>query len=74
MGWVRFIFSEEVYQASEIFEDAISLQNAGAVGIMLTAVSQEAAKLMRDHLTVPTIGIGYDWLFLCEGWSELTGN
>ncbi|PUU83092.1 ketopantoate hydroxymethyltransferase [Tuber borchii] len=48
--------------ASEIFDDAICLQNAGAVGIMLTAVSQEAAKLMRDHLTVPTIGIGYDLL------------
>ena len=61
-GWAWFIFSEEIYQASEIFDDAICLQNAGAVGIMLTAVSQEAAKLMRDHLTVPTIGIGYDFL------------
>jgi hypothetical protein len=66
-------FSEEVYQASEIFEDAISLQNAGAVGIMLTAVSQEAAELMRDHLTVPTIGIGYVFvLFSSLGWQWLT--
>jgi ketopantoate hydroxymethyltransferase len=57
--WIGVFVSENIHQASEILEDAISLEKAGACGIMLTAVSVEAARQITEYLNVPTIGIGY---------------
>ena len=41
-----------------ILEQALKLQEAGVFGIVLEMVPEEAAKLITEKLTVPTIGIG----------------
>lgn len=46
-------------QAGEIIDAAIALEKAGAVGLFLTALSEQAAKYVSEHVNIPTIGIGY---------------
>lgn len=46
-------------QAQEMIDAAVALERAGAVGLFLTALSEEAAKLVTNQVGVPTIGIGY---------------
>jgi len=41
-----------------ILEQAIKLHNAGAFAIVLEMVPEESAKLITEHLDIPTIGIG----------------
>ena len=48
--------SEE--EATEIFEDAIALQEAGAFGIVLEKIPAELAARITEELEIPTIGIG----------------
>lgn len=47
------------FQAQEIIDAAVALEKVGAVGLFLTALSEEAAKLVTNQVGVPTIGIGY---------------
>jgi 3-methyl-2-oxobutanoate hydroxymethyltransferase len=44
--------------ADQIFQDAISLEEAGAYAIVLEGVPEELGKRITEHLSVPAIGIG----------------
>ncbi len=45
-------------QAKRIKEDALRLQDAGAVAIVLEVIPAELAKEITENLEIPTIGIG----------------
>lgn len=45
-------------QAKRIKEDALSLQEAGAVAVVLEMIPSELAKEITESLRIPTIGIG----------------
>ena len=44
--------------ATELIEDAVSLEEAGAYAVVLESVPAPLAKLITERLSVPTIGIG----------------
>jgi pantoate--beta-alanine ligase len=44
--------------AKDIFDSALALQDAGAVGVVLECVPKEVAALVTSALSIPTIGIG----------------
>jgi 3-methyl-2-oxobutanoate hydroxymethyltransferase len=41
-----------------LVEDAVSLEEAGAFGIVLEMVTEEAARTITEKVSIPTIGIG----------------
>lgn len=45
-------------QAERIKEDALGLQHAGAVAVVLEVIPSELAKQITESLEIPTIGIG----------------
>ncbi len=45
-------------QARKLIRDAKSLEKAGAFGMVLEMVTQEAAKEVTEAISIPTIGIG----------------
>lgn len=51
-------FGTSTKSAKEVLEDALALQEAGAVAVVLEAVAGEAARMITDRLRIPTIGIG----------------
>jgi 3-methyl-2-oxobutanoate hydroxymethyltransferase len=51
-------FGTSVKSAMEVLEDALALQRAGAVAVVLEAVAGEAARVITRDLGIPTIGIG----------------
>ena len=65
-------------EAEEILEDALALERAGAFAVVLESIPAEAARVITERLSIPTIGIGagphcngqvlvsYDALGLCE--------
>jgi 3-methyl-2-oxobutanoate hydroxymethyltransferase len=44
--------------AADLIEDAASLEEAGAFGIVLEMVTEEVAEIVTERVSVPTIGIG----------------
>ena len=52
------IHGREESEAEEIFEDALSVQQAGAFAVVLEGVSASLAKRITSELKIPTIGIG----------------
>ena len=44
--------------AASLLDDAIALEQAGAFGIVLEMVTEEAAQIITQKVSVPTIGIG----------------
>ena len=44
--------------ATGLVENAISLEEAGAFGIVLEMVTEEVAKMITEKISIPTIGIG----------------
>ena len=44
--------------ATQLVDDAVSLEKAGAFGIVLEMVTEEAAKAITEKVSIPTIGIG----------------
>ncbi len=44
--------------AADLVEDAVSLEKAGAFGIVLEMVTEEAARAVTEKVSIPTIGIG----------------
>ena len=44
--------------ATELVEDAVSLEEAGAFGIVLEMITEEVAKMITEKVSIPTIGIG----------------
>jgi 3-methyl-2-oxobutanoate hydroxymethyltransferase len=49
---------KSVEDAERLVQDAVALERAGAFGIVLEMVAEEAAKLVTDRVSIPTIGIG----------------
>ena len=47
-----------VDSSDKLIEDAKSLEHAGVFGIVLEMVTEEAAKVITESVSVPTIGIG----------------
>jgi 3-methyl-2-oxobutanoate hydroxymethyltransferase len=45
-------------QAKELYESALSLEEAGLKMLVLEMVPEEVARLISERLTIPTIGIG----------------
>jgi 3-methyl-2-oxobutanoate hydroxymethyltransferase len=45
-------------RAGELLNDAAALEGAGVFGVVLECVPAEAARMITERLTVPTIGIG----------------
>ena len=45
-------------EASQLIADAISVQEAGAYGVVLELIPSEIAKIITGKLDIPTIGIG----------------
>lgn len=54
----KYAFGSTVESAEMVLDDAIALQKAGAVALVLEAVAAPAAKMLTEILRVPTIGIG----------------
>ena len=52
------IQGRNVYSTDKLLEDARALEEAGAFGIVLEMVTEEAAKIITETVSVPTIGIG----------------
>jgi 3-methyl-2-oxobutanoate hydroxymethyltransferase len=52
------IQGRNVDSGDKLVEDAKSLEEAGAFGIVLEMVTEEVAKVITETVTVPTIGIG----------------
>ncbi|HEU4854788.1 MAG TPA: 3-methyl-2-oxobutanoate hydroxymethyltransferase, partial [Nitrosospira sp.] len=46
------------YQAEQLLEDAVSLENAGAGMLLMEVVPAKLAKQVTKKLSIPTIGIG----------------
>lgn len=46
------------YQAKQLLEDAVALENAGAGMLLMEVVPATVAKLVTEKLSIPTIGIG----------------
>src|SRR5438046_5247454 len=44
--------------ATQLVDDAVSLEKAGAFGIVLEMVTEEAAQAITEKVSIPTIGIG----------------
>lgn len=54
----KLSFGSTAASATIVLEDALAIQTAGAVAIVLEAVAPEAAQMITDLLKIPTIGIG----------------
>lgn len=57
-GDTKFSFGSTAESARMVLQDAIALQEAGAVALVLEAVTPEAARKITDAIKIPTIGIG----------------
>src|SRR5437870_8598750 len=44
--------------ASQLVDDAVSLEKAGAFGIVVEMVTEEAAQAITEKVSIPTVGIG----------------
>jgi 3-methyl-2-oxobutanoate hydroxymethyltransferase len=45
-------------EAAQLMDDAVALQHAGAIAIVLEGIPRELAATITDRLSIPTIGIG----------------
>lgn len=54
----KLSFGSTVESAEMVLDDALTLQKAGAVALVMEAVAAPAASLITDVLKIPTIGIG----------------
>lgn len=56
-GDTRYSFGSTAESARMVHQDAKALQEAGAVALVLEAVTPEAARKTTDSIKIPTIGI-----------------
>ncbi len=54
----RVVIGISANEAKSVYEDAISLEKAGAVSVLLECVPAKVTKVITAKLQVPTIGIG----------------
>jgi len=52
------IQGKDTNSATRLVEDALALEKAGAFGIVLEMVTEEASRMITDRVSIPTIGIG----------------
>ncbi len=52
------IQGKNIDSMDKLVEDAKSLEEAGAFGIVLEMITEEAAKVITERVSIPTIGIG----------------
>jgi 3-methyl-2-oxobutanoate hydroxymethyltransferase len=52
------IRGKDADSAARLVEDAVALEKAGAFGIVLEMVTEEAARMITERISIPTIGIG----------------
>lgn len=52
------IQGNSVEAAEKIFKDCLALEDAGVFGFVLECIPTKLARLITEHLSVPTIGIG----------------
>jgi 3-methyl-2-oxobutanoate hydroxymethyltransferase len=52
------IQGKDADSAARLVEDAVALEKAGAFGIVLEMVTEEAARTITERVSIPTIGIG----------------
>lgn len=57
-GSAKLSFGSTVESAEMVLDDALALQKAGAVALIMEAVAAPSAKLITEVLKIPTIGIG----------------
>lgn len=57
-GDAKYSFGSTADSARMVLEDARALQEAGAVALVLEAVTPEAARMITNAIQIPTIGIG----------------
>lgn len=50
--------ARDAVAAKQLLEDALALQTAGAIAIVLEAIPADVATLVTERLDIPTIGIG----------------
>ncbi len=48
----------DLKSAKKMLEAALGLQEVGACGLVLECIPDQLAKIITEHLTIPTIGIG----------------
>lgn len=51
-------FGSTAESARDVLQDALALQKAGAIAVLLEAVAGPAAAMITSKLSIPTIGIG----------------
>ena len=51
-------FGTTARTAQMVLEDALAIQKAGAVAVVLEAVAAPASQMITEVLRIPTIGIG----------------
>ncbi len=54
----RPVFGDRLHEAIEVLEDALLLEQAGALGVVLECVPERVAQVVTERLGMPTIGIG----------------
>lgn len=54
----RPVFGDRAAEALEVLEDAISLEEVGALAVVLECVPERVAEVVTQRLEIPTIGIG----------------
>jgi len=54
----RPLYGDRADEAIVVFEDALALESAGAVGVVLECIPERVAEAVTDHIAIPTIGIG----------------
>jgi 3-methyl-2-oxobutanoate hydroxymethyltransferase len=60
------------FQRKKIYQDAISLTNAGAFAIVIECVVESLAKKITSNIAIPTIGIGSS--MYCDGQILVTDD
>ncbi|MBT3603092.1 MAG: 3-methyl-2-oxobutanoate hydroxymethyltransferase [Candidatus Latescibacteria bacterium] len=54
----RPLYGDRADEAVLVLEDALALETAGALGVVLECIPERVAEVVTTHLSIPTIGIG----------------
>jgi 3-methyl-2-oxobutanoate hydroxymethyltransferase len=54
----RPLYGDRADEAVVVFEDALALEGAGAVGVVLECIPERVAEAVTEQVAIPTIGIG----------------
>lgn len=54
----RPLYGDRADEAVLVLEDALALESAGALAVVLECIPERVAEVVTTHLSIPTIGIG----------------